>query len=120
MRWLFLLLMTGPAAAQDASYFTGPYERIGRGAGGVPIDDRVRLDPAPDSTGLILTACTPGEVWRLDPDPDAEVPNLLTGQAPGGQVDCQVFNDWSNYPLLACHAEDGGRFTLWASPGEGC
>lgn len=102
----------------DTGYFTGVYERVGRSGGAKPalIDELIRIDPASDGWGLVLSRCGGGASLVLRPDSYAEVPNLLTG-AGDSALWCQYFNDHGNYPVLTCSAEDGLRFTLWAVTG---
>lgn len=116
---LLFALLPGAALAEphhpDTDYFTGIYERVGRSGGTEPvlIDELMRIDPAPEGWGLVLSRCGGGERLVLRRGSYAEVPNLLTGEGDPA-LWCQHFNDHGNYPVLTCGAEGGLRFTLWA------
>lgn len=116
---LVLALCAGAAGAEGLpppDYFAGLYQRVGRSgeADPVPVDDLVRLIPAPDGKGLILRPCAAGEgEIALRQDRFGDVSNLLS--TPEGQdwLGCQYFNDMDNYPILNCQDGEGGLLTLW-------
>lgn len=121
-------LLPGVAAAQDLpppDYFTGVYERVGRDAGAPAglVNDRVRLDPDAEGTGLELRHCgraTKAPEARLAFESFGEVSNLLNGGSADPDFWCLYHNDGNNYPLLTCAAPDGRRVTLWPAPDMPC
>ena len=100
----------------DISYFTGPYERVGRDATGALLSDMVRLDPV-DAQSVVMTVCS-GDLAPvvLRYDNMFEVANFLSAVLDGEETACQYFNDSQNYPILNCFAAGNARFTLWPTP----
>jgi hypothetical protein len=120
MRVLVLCLVaSGPAMAQnvpDPSYFVGRYEVIGRDAAG-PVEDVLRLTMQDDA--LAVQSCGGGTgSMVLDRSGEGQFATLSLGDQ---QLECQWFNTWDNYPLLACYDDGKARLTLWpANEVDGC
>ncbi len=95
-----------------ADYFSGLYERVGRGAGDEPrfFNDRVHIVPAEGN--LALSSCTaPPLVLAFDPW--SEIENLLVGRDGDARMWCLFHNNGDNYPILTCRDDAGGAWTLW-------
>ena len=110
-----IMVLSGPAMAQDPPppvYFTGTYRMVGTAPDG-PVDMTVRL--VPDAAALVLSGCD-GTAGRLEFDTGFEGGFFLNGDLSGLPVMCQFFNDYDNYPLIACAHEDDMRLTLWPDP----
>lgn len=122
MKLVAALVALALLAAEDAgakpgtpgpAYFSGSYERIGRGGGhGVPalLDDRVTIAPA--GKAVTIRACS-GPELLMQFGPAFEVDNLMTGAQDGVAVECLFRNNGYNRPILTCRAADGAAFTLW-------
>lgn len=106
-----------PALAKPGTpgpaYFAGSYERIGRAAATVLLNDRVTIAPA--GQGLVIAGCT-GPALNLSFGPAFEVVNLMTGTQAGVAVECLFHNNGYNRPILTCRTADGAAFTLWPLP----
>jgi hypothetical protein len=93
------------------SYFIGQYEVIGRDAQG-PVVDVVRM--AENGAALALQSCAKGQgTMTFDPTGEGPFADVKLGD---WALECQYFNDWGNYPLLACQDEAGAKLTFWPDP----
>jgi hypothetical protein len=115
----FVVMLASPAMAQnlpDASYFVGTYEVVGRGANG-PVEDLLSLTA--QGQDLAVERCSGGAgVMVLDQSGEGPFATITVGD---WDLECQWFNTWDNYPLLACYDDGRARLTLWpASEVEGC
>jgi hypothetical protein len=86
------------------------------------MDDLLYIRPTAEGWGLLVSRCDgvseiTGPI-ELRPSVYAEVTNLLEGIDDPHGLWCQYFTDHSNYPVLTCATEMGGRFTLWAVTDE--
>jgi hypothetical protein len=115
-----LLLMT-PIAAQaqgvpENVYFVGRYEVTGRDGKG-PVDDVVQL--LEQGQTLTVKSCNKG-AGEMVVDRSGEGP-FATIKLGDWDLECQWFNTWDNYPLLACYDDGRTRLTLWpANQVDGC
>jgi hypothetical protein len=109
-----------PAGAGPGSpgpdYFAGLYERVGRDRFGLPLNDRVRIDP--EGQGLSVEGCSGGAL-RLGFAPWSLGENFLSGRAAAGEVFvCQFHNDGDNRPIFNCRSGEGSKLTLWPVEGD--
>jgi hypothetical protein len=110
------VLCLAPPAAQaeqeaPTGFFIGQYEVIGRDARG-PVVDSVRM--AEDGAGLKLQSCAKGQgSMTFDPMGEGPFADIKLGD---WVLECEYFNDWGNYPLLACQDGAGAKLTFWPDP----
>lgn len=118
-----LAALAGPAPAEPPpEYFAGVFERVGRSGDDPPVlfRDHVRLVPEGRDRLRMLPCDAATAAAGLKPDGlplvrdrSGEVANLLSTPEGMPWFGCQHFNDMDNYPILACHGDDGSLVTLW-------
>jgi hypothetical protein len=115
---LAFAILTGGVATSEPfaeGYFSGHYERVGRSADGMLLDDLVRLSPM--DKGFAFSVCEEAldllPPLRLDFTTAPEGQTVLAGRDGPFQLWCQAHNDGQNYPILTCTSDGGARFTLW-------
>jgi hypothetical protein len=113
MRVLALcVLVAGPAVAQgvpDASYFAGRYEVTGRDAKG-PVDEIWRLTGQGQDVKVERCAGGAPGTMVVDQSGEGSFATITLGER---ELECQWFNTWDNYPLIACYDDANTRLTLW-------
>jgi hypothetical protein len=122
MRSLVLCLMlANPVLAQDVpdlSYFEGRYEVVGRTEKG-PFEDVLELTIKLGGGELYVKSCEVGPgIMVVDRSAEGRFASIAFGTF---TVECQWFNTWDNYPLIACYDDGRTRLTLWpANEADGC